>query len=133
MPTLSIIPNFSSLPLYLVTTGLRTIQFLFCGGFAPCLIILQNQLKNIIASWNSDLLQNLRVLLFNISPCTMSYFGMLVKLKELIIPSHDCQRHGRGKYFFFFQNHLNLLNEFSQVSVPILPLTIAYKKKNYPF
>jgi hypothetical protein len=29
MPTVSIIPNFSSLPLYLVATGLQTIQFLF--------------------------------------------------------------------------------------------------------
>jgi hypothetical protein len=29
MPNVSIIPNFSSFPLYLVATGLRTIQFLF--------------------------------------------------------------------------------------------------------
>jgi hypothetical protein len=28
MPTVLIIPNFSYLPLYLVATGLRTIQFL---------------------------------------------------------------------------------------------------------
>jgi hypothetical protein len=29
MPTVSIIPNFSFLPLYLVATGLQTIRFLF--------------------------------------------------------------------------------------------------------
>jgi hypothetical protein len=32
MPTVSIIPNFSSFPLYLVATGLWTIQFLFLSG-----------------------------------------------------------------------------------------------------